>query len=113
MTISELFDVVVVLFPFTDMERTKPRPALVLSRHVFNETHGATVLAMITTAARSHWPSDVPLRDLSRAGLTKPSVVRLRLFTLENEMVSRRIGTLAAADRRNVQSALAACFGSH
>ena len=66
---------------------------------------------MITTAARSHWPTDVPITDLASAGLRQPSVVRLKLFTLENALIARRIGALAAPERRKVEKALAACLG--
>ncbi|MGA2038389.1 MAG: type II toxin-antitoxin system PemK/MazF family toxin [Bryobacteraceae bacterium] len=43
----DVFDVVVVPFPFTDSPAAVRRPALVLSRPSFNR-HGYTVLAMIT-----------------------------------------------------------------
>lgn len=72
---------------------------------------GASVLAMITTAARSRWPSDVAIADLAAAGLPRASFVRLKLFTLENVLLARRIGALAAPDRRRVEKVLAACLG--
>lgn len=111
MTTCDRFDVVVVPFPFIDSRRARPRPALVVSVRAFNAAHGASVLAMITTAARSQWPSDVAIGERAAAGLTAASVVRLKLFTLENELIARRIGALAAADRARVASALAACMG--
>jgi len=112
MTICDRLDTVVVLFPFTDIARAKPRPALVLSRRSFNENHGATVLAMITTAGQSKWPSDVALAELVAAGLTRPSFVRLRIFTLENDLIAKRIGALGRSDRKTVEGALAACLGT-
>ena len=103
----EAFDVVVVPFPFTDRAATKRRPALVLSdRSAFNAGIGHVVLAMITSASHSDWPLDVPLADLQAAGLTSASVVRMKLFTLDERLILRKAGSLAAADRKAVAAAL-------
>jgi mRNA interferase MazF len=110
MTTCDRFDVVVVPFPFIDA-RAKLRPAVVVSARAFNIAHGASVLAMVTTAARSQWSSDVAIGDRAAAGLPAPSVVRLKLFTLENDLIARRIGTLGDGDRARVADAFAACLG--
>ncbi len=104
--ISDIFSVVVVPFPFIDITVARRRPALVLSARAFNEVNGHTLLAMITTASRSHWPSDHPIVDLAAAGLRVPCVVRLKLFTLENRLLDRLIGTLGPADREAVTKRL-------
>ena len=69
--------------------------------------NGHTLLAMITTASRSHWPSDHPVADLAGAGLRVPCVVRLKLFALENRLLDRLIGTLGPADREVISGRLA------
>jgi mRNA interferase MazF len=53
----------------------------------------------------------VPLADLPAAGLPAPSVVRLKIFTLDDRLVERRVGGLGAPDARAVQSALRRLFG--
>ena len=111
MTVCDRFDVVVVLFPFIDTPGVKPRPALVLSKRAFNSAHGASVLAMITTAARLQWPSDVAISDRAGAGLSSPSVVRMKLFTLENSIIARRIGRLSRADSRAVRATMTRYLG--
>lgn len=101
------FDVVVVPFPFTDRSTNKRRPALVLSdAGAFNKPAGQSVLAMITSAKNSDWPLDVEIADLDAAGLPSPSVVRMKLFTLDDQLVIRKAGVLAASDRRQVAAAL-------
>jgi mRNA interferase MazF len=103
----EAFDVVVVPFPFTDRAATKRRPALVLSdRSAFNAGIGHVVLAMITSASHSDWLLDVALSDLHAAGLASASVVRMKLFTLDERLILRKAGSLAAADRKAVAAAL-------
>ena len=106
MLVCDAADVAVVPFPFTDLAAAKPRPALALSGRKANEDAGSTVFAMITSAARSRWPTDIPLADVDAAGLATPSVVRLKLFTLDNRLVSRTIGALSARDREAVRRML-------
>lgn len=108
--ICESGDVALVPFPFVDTQVAKVRPALVLSIHRFNADEHQSVLAMITTAAATQWRSDYPLQDWSGAGLRTACVVRLKLFTLENRLIKRRLGRLGRQDwaevRKRVASAL-------
>jgi len=106
MTIYDAFDVAAVPFPFTDKVKQKPRPALVISARGFNAGHDHVILLMITTAAHTQWPSDVPVTDLSAAGLTAASVVRFKCFTLEESVVTRKIGTLSKRDQAMTLAAL-------
>jgi mRNA interferase MazF len=109
--ICEAGDVAIVPFPFTDMAVAKPRPALALSSQKANGESGNTIFAMITTAAKSHWPTDVPLSDAADAGLTAASLVRLKLFTLDNRLVARKIGALSPRDRKTVREVLKGVVG--
>lgn len=108
--ICDTGDVVIVPFPFVDVAISKVRPALVLSKRAFNEENGNTILAMITTARRSAWPSDVPLEQAARAGLTQECYVRWRVFTLPNDMLHRTAGTLSQKDLRRVKAASKGLF---
>jgi mRNA interferase MazF len=100
--ICDFGDVVVVPFPFVDLAAEKRRPSLILSHQVFNDLQGHSIFAMITTATRSKWPSDVAIEDLKKAGLNRPCVIRWKLFTLPNEFILRRAGSLASRDRDNI-----------
>jgi mRNA-degrading endonuclease toxin of MazEF toxin-antitoxin module len=108
--ICERFDVVVVPFPFVDAPERKPRPALVLSTSAFNRANRHTILAMITRGAHTHWPSDHTIVGLDAAGLRHASVVRWKLFTLDNRILGRRIGSLERKDRDACAERLAAAF---
>ena len=101
------FEVVVVPFPFTDSAAVKRRPALVLSAQPFNDRASHLVLAMITSRENRGWPLDTDIADLRAAGLGHPSVVRMKLFTLDERFVLRRAGALAAPDAAAVRQALA------
>ena len=103
----EPLEIVVVPFPFTDRQAEKRRPAVVLSAAEFNQQHGQSVLAMITSSDRDPWPSDVPLEDWRDANLTVPCRVRFKLFTLDHSLVLRRLGSLSERDGRAALRALA------
>ena len=101
----EPWEVVAVPFPFTDRPVAKRRPALVLSKRTF-QRGGYTVLAMITSSAHSSWPGDTRLTDYQGAGLRVPCIVRLKLFTLDNRLLLRKIGQLAPVDQRRARQNL-------
>ena len=103
--ICKRWDVVVVPFPFSDKASKKRRPALVLSAGTFNSS-GHTILAMITSRGHHPWPGDCNLNDHDEAGLPLPCLVRLKLFTLDNRVILRRIGSLSQADMQRVQTIL-------
>ena len=101
------FEVVVVPFPFTDRKEGKRRPALVLSDHIkFNKPSGHSVLAMITSQKNPDWPLDTKITGESQAGLTAPSKIRMKLFTLDNRLIAKRIGTLNDKDKKAAKKAL-------
>lgn len=109
--ICEAWDVVTVPFPFTDRAGLKRRPALVVSAEGFNR-NGHSLLAMITSS-RLPWPTDSPLTQLGSCGLSRPCVVRLKLFTLDNRLIIRRIGRLGEEDKNRVAGALKAILPAY
>jgi len=103
--ICDIGDVVVLPFPFVDIAAEKRRPSLILSRRSFNQSSGHSICAVITTAGRTRWISDISISDLAAAGLPRPCVVRWKLFTLPNEIIIKRAGKLCEADRNIVSDA--------
>ena len=105
--IFERFDTAVVPFPFAEQAVLKRRPVVVMSSRVFNAANGATLVAMITTAKASVWPSDIVLGDLAAAGLNTPCILRWRLTTLPNDLILRALGRLSAVDRMACERGMA------
>ena len=104
--IFKAFDVIAVPFPFTDRDAIKRRPALVISNERFNQQHKQVALAMITTANGNVWPSDVELTDWQEAGLKVACHLRLKLFTLDQNLVLKTIGHLSSQDVKSVKAVL-------
>ena len=58
------------------------------------------------TSAGGEWPSDVIIRGWRESGLNVPCKVRLKLFTLDDDLIVRKLGTLTPMDRQAAGSAL-------
>ncbi len=73
---------------------------------VFDKQVGQSVLAMVTSARNSDSQLYVIIGDLDSAGPPSAYVVRMKLFALDNQMVIRKAGALAANDRKAVVATL-------
>ncbi|MBI2026926.1 MAG: type II toxin-antitoxin system PemK/MazF family toxin [Deltaproteobacteria bacterium] len=101
------YTVVSIPFPFTDKSETKHRPALILSSAVeFNKKIGHSVMAMITSAKNSPWPLDVEISDLKCTGLPAPSIIRMKLFTMDHRLITKHMGVLSKIDQIKVNQSL-------
>jgi mRNA interferase MazF len=103
-------DIVIAPFRFTDLDRYRARPVIVVSRpEIYGETQHF-IGVMVTRAAGSAWPLDVAVTDCGRANLREGSIVRMKLFTIAESIAGPCIGrindqTLAEVSR-NLQSVL-------
>ena len=101
----ESLNVVVVSFPFTDRRATKRRPALIVSSAHFNQAHEQSILAMITSVGT--------IQDWREAGLNVPCKARFKLFTLDDTLIVRKLGTLSKRDGEVVKKALGHVLASN
>ena len=98
----EPFSIVIVPFPFTDKMKTKRRPALVLSSLKHQKETGHITLLMVTSAKHSAWESDFIISHLQTTGLSSPSIVRQKIFTIDSRLVIERAGKLSTQDVKKV-----------
>ena len=108
MTSYQKGDLLLVTFPFADVGQSKRRPAMVVA-----DTGDSDVLLARVTTQSSRDVFDVELVEWKAAGLLAPSVVRLhKLATINKSLVGKRLGTLAASDRKNVATILAQFYAT-
>ena len=87
-------EVIVVPFPYSDQFAEKRRPALVVSNAKVH-SQGYVWVVMITSALHSRRPNDLEISDLTRAGLSSPSIVRpAKITNVEPSRIIRRAGQL-------------------
>ena len=100
-TIYKRGDVVLVPFPFTDLTSVKQRPALVISSDAANQTRPDVIVVAITSQIPAQLPIDemaVPLAELNKWGLPKPSVIKLaKMFTIHQGLIRKSFGAAPAA----------------
>jgi mRNA interferase MazF len=108
----EFGDVVLVPFPFTNHIASKKRPAVIVSNRTYNTTRPDVVVMAITSQLRpSPGRGDVWVEQWQDAGLVKPSAVKPVFATLEQALVIRQLGTLAADDQAALRQAIIEIIG--
>ncbi|KJS03662.1 MAG: hypothetical protein VR68_00685 [Peptococcaceae bacterium BRH_c4a] len=96
MTKFEPGEVVLVPFPFSDLTGVKKRPALVLADI---EGGHEIICLMLTSVQMKSEKYEYNIASWKEAGLLKPTVARIhRLFTLNQNMVHKKLGRLAAEE---------------
>ena len=85
-------DVVVVPFPFTDLQASKRRPAVVLATFA----RGDLLICQITSRSESHSAAvAINAADFMRGGIDRPSVaLPHRLVTVHEAVILRAAGAL-------------------
>ncbi len=99
-------DTLKVHFPFSEKEKSKIRPAVVISCDDFNYKTRNVTVAMITSAQFSSWPLDTEIFQIQNTGLERKSFIRMKFVSLEPEMIVNKIGELFISDRKRLESVL-------
>ena len=107
MTHYKFGDVVLVGFPFTNLQTTKKRPAVVLSRESYNEQRPDIILMAISSRVREPLESgEAFVVDWQTAGLIKPSIFKPLIATIEQDLVLNKLGVLNRIDQEMLQQLL-------
>ncbi len=106
MTVYDPGDVVLVNFVFSDESGVTHRPALILSTDQYHRGRQEAVVAAITSNVTRLLVGDCRIRAWREAGLLYPSVVTGIIRTVKQDMVSRKLGTLATNDLQTVKRKL-------
>ena len=105
-------DVVLVPFPFTSQAASKQRPAVIVSSRAYNIERPDLIMMAITSQLRpTPALGEVWLRHWQAAGLIKASAVKPVIATLEQGLVIRGLGALAAEDQDALRQAIGQIIG--
>jgi mRNA interferase MazF len=110
--------IVLVRFPFSSGTNAKVRPALVVQIDRNNRRLRNTILAMITssTGRAGREPTqlliDIATPDGQESGLLHTSVVKCEnLFTVEQQLIFRVIGSLPSVTMKKIDVCLQMALG--
>ncbi|MEJ2693185.1 MAG: type II toxin-antitoxin system PemK/MazF family toxin [Candidatus Thiodiazotropha sp.] len=105
-------EVVLVGFPFTNLQTTKKRPAVVISDTAYQQGRPDVILMAITSQMRQPLTfGEYLLRDWQQARLLKPSVLKPLIATIEQKRIIKTMGQLSPADRQGLQRTLQTILG--
>lgn len=105
-------DVVLVAFPFTNLQTSKKRPAVIISRKRYQQNRPDVILMAITSQVRQPLTTgEAILHDWQAAGLAKPSVLKPLIATLEQSQIVQVMGRLSAADRDGLEKVIHTILG--
>lgn len=96
-------DVVLVNFPFTNLKTTKKRPAIIISCEEYNNSRPDVILMAVTSQIRTSLDfGSSYIVKWQEAGLPKPSLLKPLIATIEQDYISKKLGTLSYVDKENL-----------
>jgi mRNA interferase MazF len=106
--------IVLLSFPFTDLQTTKVRPALVVSSDSFNAI-GNDAIFIFITSKRYEGPFEIWMDkddpEFQATKLKMPSTLRVsKIMCLEQDLVKRRLGYLDDKNLQKIEHALMRLF---
>lgn len=108
----EFGDLILVPFPFTDQTGTKKRPAVVISSVDYNTARRDLVIMAVTSQLKSsEMFGEVFVARWESAGLIRASAIKPVITTIEQTLVLRHLGRLAAEDQQALRKAIAGIVG--
>lgn len=113
MTHYKFGDIVLVRFPFTNLETTKQRPALVLHHTLHTSKIDVMGIALITSQIENYrLKGDVLIKKWKDASLLHPSLIRLsKMATIDSTLVKKKLGRLKMADIESTKKTFSKLFG--
>ena len=105
-------DIVLLPYPFTDMERKKVRPALVVSNDMLNKKSNDCIMLPLTSVIKDEpYSFLINEGDLSNGELLRPSCIRVdKIFTVEKRLIIMKVGTLNNTTFEKIKSELIKVF---
>ena len=103
MTPYNFGDVVLVKFPFTNLQTTKQRPAVIISSEKYHENRPDIILMAVTSRIREPLAtSEAKVENWKEAGLVKPSVFKPLIATIETGKIIRVLGRITQIDQSHL-----------
>lgn len=89
-------DIILLPYPFTNLEETKVRPAIIISNNFFNKKSDDCIAIPLTTVIKDEpYSILVNQNDLSSGKLLKPSRIRVdKIFTVDKNLIIMKIGSV-------------------
>lgn len=100
MTTYRKWDIILVPFPFTDLSNTKKRPALIISPNDYNSEKDFVIVFITSRMIDTEKWGNYIIKEWSKAGLPKPSMIKMKFATIDKMMTIKKLGSLQQIDRK-------------
>ena len=88
-------DIVLMDFSYSNLQRSKFRPALVISNSRYNSNSLDVIVLRITSKPKKEWVIKMTNEDVASGSLVVESYVKVdSIFTIEKKMVAKVVGKL-------------------
>lgn len=96
--IYKKWDIILVSFPFTNLKSSKKRPALVISPDRYNRKEDLIIAFITSQVDRVFKIGDYHIQEWRQSRLPKPSMIRMKIATIEKSIVEKKLGQLSKTD---------------
>ena len=98
-------ELVLIPYPFSNLEGTKVRPALIVSNTQFNKKSEDCIMVPLTTVIKNEpYSIIIDQQNLSSGKLLKQSRIRVdKIFCVEKNLINMKIGKLKEDSFKNVK----------
>jgi mRNA interferase MazF len=101
-------DVILVRYHFTDLSSMKVRPAVVVS---LPHTSEDIFIVPLTSKTTSLFPDEFMLVDWREAGLNVVTSVKRGIYTVNKNLVIKKVGKISTSDSKKLESSLRKWLG--
>lgn len=112
MTNYKKWDVILVPFPFSNLNSVKRRPALIISPDNYNSGNDVVIAYLTSQISSPTRVGDYKLQKWKEAGLPKPSLIRMKFATIDKTIIVKTIGELDDIDRAEIVKIVLSFFKS-
>ena len=104
-------DIVLIDFSYSNLKRSKFRPALAISNSRYNSTSLDVIVLRITSKSKREWAIKITNKDVESGFLEVESYVKVdSIFTIEKMMVAKVVAKLKVEKVDEVKMKLAELF---
>ena len=105
--ICEKWNIVLLPFPFTNLQAVKKRPGLIISPDEYNKSGQDVIIVFMTSRVNSEKRiGDYRIKNWQDSGLLKPTLLRMKFATIVRSIIDKRIGRLAQPDQEDFKAVL-------
>lgn len=87
-------DIIIIPFPFTNLQSSKPRPAVIISNQIVNKTSDVIVAQITSNLHSDEFSFVISGKDITEALIYESEVRCHKIFTIAKSLISKKVSEL-------------------